>query len=47
MRRLLLCLAILAGHHLAEAPAPSTVAGCMTDSECENGPDPLNPFGDD
>ena len=46
MRRLLLVLAILAGHHLAEAPEPLTVANCSTDSECENGPDPLNPFGD-
>jgi hypothetical protein len=46
MRRLLLCLAILAGHQLADTPAPLTVANCSTDSECENGPDPLDPFGD-
>jgi hypothetical protein len=26
---------------VAEAPAPDTVAGCSTDWECENGPEPV------
>lgn len=46
MRRFVILLALLSAHALAEAPAPLTVANCTTDSECELGPDPLNPFGD-
>lgn len=46
--RIIIVLSILAaGAQAADAPAPQTVANCSTDSECENGPDPINPFGDD
>lgn len=45
--RLVMILALVSAAAQAEAPAPLTVANCMTDSECENGPDPINPFGDD
>ena len=49
MRRYLtvIALAMLAStSQPAEAPAPLTVANCSTDSECENGPDTINPFGE-
>ena len=45
MRAALLALALLAPI-LADAPAPQTVAGCSTDMECENGPDPRDPWGE-
>lgn len=42
-----LILAILSAFaNTAESPELLTVANCSTDSECENGPDINNPFGE-
>lgn len=48
MRRALiaLSLALLGGLTEAEAPAPQTVANCATDMECENGPNPSDPWNE-